>query len=891
MVGNDVDLVVSKVVDNGTPIEGDTITYTISVTNNGPAQATNVVLTDVLPAGVTYVSDTGAGAYVDGTGIWTIGSINNTENATIDIVATVDVGTSGDTITNTVTNVSLDQNDDDTTPDDLDEDIVVGNDVDLVVAKVVDNGTPNEGDTVTYTITVTNNGPAQATNVVLTDVLPAGVTYVSDTGAGAYVDGTGIWTIGSINDAANATIDIIATVDVGTRGDTITNTVTNVSLDQNDVNTTPDDLDEDIVVNNPLIVITKSDNAPADGVYDTVGESIIYTIEVTNTGNVTLSNVLVTDANADTIVPAALGSIDPGVTVTVTATHTLTQGDIDLGSVTNTASVEGQAPDTTVVNDDSDDPDTAIPDDPTVTIVDQTPELTLVKFAEPAADGDYDSLDEVITYTLTVINSGTVTLTDVVVTDVNADAGSILPALIATMAPGESVTVMASHTITQTDLDTGFVTNQAEVTGDDPNNVPVTDLSDDPTTPDPDDATITSTELITDGELTVTKSTANPEFTAVGDVLNYDIVVTNTGTVTITDIIVTDDNATIISGSPIATLLPGDSVTVLATRTIVQADIVAGQVINTAIASGEGPSGDPLNPDDNVMNTSDDPNNPTDIDPDGDGIPNDPTVSFLDSDGDGVPNAEDLDDDNDGITELEENNGNPAVDTDNDGIIDTQDLDADGDGILDVYESGVDVTTLSVDPEGRILSTVGVDGIPDTVQDDPDTGTVNYPILDTDGDGEDDFQDVDDDGDDILTVDENPDPNEDGNPDDALDSNLDDVPDYLDEGGFNEIITDDTIAVFNTISPNGDGLNDKLVIQGLSETTGNVLKIYNRWGVEVFEASDYGNNDNFFRGYSNGRVTISDTNKLPTGTYYYVFEYTVIATGNSKSKAGYLYIN
>ncbi|MCX2765224.1 DUF11 domain-containing protein, partial [Aquimarina muelleri] len=66
--------------------------------------------------------------------------------------------------------------------------------VDLVVAKTVDNATPDEGSNVTYTLSVTNNGPAQATSVVLTDLLPSGVTYVSDTGAGAYVSGTGVWT-------------------------------------------------------------------------------------------------------------------------------------------------------------------------------------------------------------------------------------------------------------------------------------------------------------------------------------------------------------------------------------------------------------------------------------------------------------------------------------------------------------------------------------------------------------------------------------------------------------------------------------------------------------------------------------------------------------------------
>ena len=68
---------------------------------------------------------------------------------------------------------------------------------DLVIGKTVDNGTPNEGDTVTFTVTVTNSGPAQATNVSIDDVLPAGLTTGSITPSqGTYTAPT--WTIGTL---------------------------------------------------------------------------------------------------------------------------------------------------------------------------------------------------------------------------------------------------------------------------------------------------------------------------------------------------------------------------------------------------------------------------------------------------------------------------------------------------------------------------------------------------------------------------------------------------------------------------------------------------------------------------------------------------------------------
>ena len=103
--------------------------------------------------------------------------------------------------------------------------------------KTVDNATPDEGDTVTFTVTVKNNGPAQASNVSIDDVVPAGLTVGSVTpSVGSYTAPT--WTIGSLVDGASATLTIIADVDAGTAGNTITNTVTNVTLDQTDSNTT-----------------------------------------------------------------------------------------------------------------------------------------------------------------------------------------------------------------------------------------------------------------------------------------------------------------------------------------------------------------------------------------------------------------------------------------------------------------------------------------------------------------------------------------------------------------------------------------------------------------------------------------------------------------------------
>ncbi len=262
----------------------------------------------------------------------------------------------------------------------------------------------------------------------------------------------------------------------------------------------------------------------------------------------------------------------------------------------------------------------------------------------------------------------------------------------------------------------------------------------------------------------------------------------------------------------------------------------------------------------------------------------------LDSDSDGIPDVVDLDDDNDGITDEEEENGDVDLDTDGDGIIDRLDLDADGDGIYDVYESGANVVMMTISSNGVIQGAVGNDGIPNAVQNvgNYDNGILNYIVIDTDGDAVHDFQDVDDDGDGLLTVDENPDENQDGNPEDAFDTDGDGIADYLEPNNGNPEAEDD-IEVFSGISPNGDGINDRLMIRGI-ENLENTIEIFNRWGAKVYETSNYGRNGNYFEGISEGNATIRGSKKLPTGTYFYILRY-ALNSGEHKSRVGYLYIN
>jgi gliding motility-associated-like protein len=96
--------------------------------------------------------------------------------------------------------------------------------------------------------------------------------------------------------------------------------------------------------------------------------------------------------------------------------------------------------------------------------------------------------------------------------------------------------------------------------------------------------------------------------------------------------------------------------------------------------------------------------------------------------------------------------------------------------------------------------------------------------------------------------------------------------------------------VFNLVTPNGDGDNDVFVIRNIEMYPDNSVEIYNRWGVKVFGVEGYGQDGKFFRGISEGRVTISQSSELPVGTYWYILKYK-IATGEWKQRVGYLYLN
>ena len=534
------DLVTVKTVDNATPNEGDTIVYTIQVTNNGASGATNISLTDQLPSGVTYISDDASGDYNNSTGIWTIGSLANGGVKTLNITATVNAGTgvSQTAITNTIIAAKGDQSDPTVVGDVLSVDINVTS-TDLVTTKTVDNATPNEGDIIVYTITVVNNGPSNGTNVTLTDQLPAGVTYVSDDGSGAYDNATGIWTIGSFANGITKALKITATVDVGQGGNTITNTTTVAKGNESDPDSSSDSLSAVINVTSSDLITQKTVSTSSVNGNTFEGEVIQYTITVFNNGTSDATNVSLTDnlpvgvtyvnhTSSHGIYNSGsghwtIGNIANNETVTLTVSVSVDAGQGG-NIITNTTSkAVGDQSDPTTVGDDLS----------AIITVANSADIVLTKVVDNASPNEGD----IVTYTITATNKGPALVTNLEITDAlptGLTYGIVTPSVGTWTSPKWTIGTLTSGA-------TATITIQAIVgtgTGGQTlvNTITKTqDQLDSDGTIDDDTESIT----VTSAELVTTK-TANLSFANEGDNVIFTIQVENKGPNDATGINLTD---------------------------------------------------------------------------------------------------------------------------------------------------------------------------------------------------------------------------------------------------------------------------------------------------------------------------------------------------------------
>ncbi|WP_052760539.1 DUF11 domain-containing protein [Rhizobium sp. LC145] len=241
-------------------------------------------------------------------------------------------------------------------------------------------------------------------------------------------------------------------------------------------------------------------------------------------------------------------------------------------------------------------------------------------------DGDgLIDVGETITYSFLVTNTGGVTLTDVTPNDpLLTNAGISVTPGPQTLAPGGTATFTATYTPTQAEIDAGRVENTATSTGTPPSGPPIESPPDTVTVP-PDQGTGLRTE-----KTGVLNDLDGDDLLDAGETITYSFVVTNTGAVTLTDVTPNDPlltNAGISVTPGPQTLAPGGSATFTATYTPTQAEIDAGEVVNTATSTGTPPSGPPIESPPDTVNV------PPDQTP---GLRTDKTGRLNDLDGDGL---------------------------------------------------------------------------------------------------------------------------------------------------------------------------------------------------------------------------------------------------------------
>lgn len=232
------DVAVTKTAP-ATAFVGNTFAYTLNITNNGTIAATTVQLTDTLPAGVTFssVTPTAICAQASGTVTCNIANLaaSGSQPVTINVVAAA-----AGTVTNTAT-VTESQADYDLANNSASATTTITTSADVSITKTAPSSVI-EGTNFTYTLTVTNSGPSPATGVVVSDTLPAGVTFVSVTGTGcSQTGGTVTCNTGTLTaaPAAGSSATIAIAVQAGSPANvTNTATVTSSVSDPNSANNT-----------------------------------------------------------------------------------------------------------------------------------------------------------------------------------------------------------------------------------------------------------------------------------------------------------------------------------------------------------------------------------------------------------------------------------------------------------------------------------------------------------------------------------------------------------------------------------------------------------------------------------------------------------------------------
>ncbi len=454
------------------------------------------------------------------------------------------------------------------------------NSPDLTITKENDTGgSVANGSAFNWTLTISNQGTVAADftdgQAIMSDTLPVGPTYgtLSTSGISNITNPgfiscgivTGVLSCsasgGTVTLNPSGTFAVTLSVTTTAEGD-LTNTATvdpDTHVIESDETNNSDSDTVTVSAGSASMTVEKSSTTTA---ISTTG-AVPYSYVITNTGNVTLTNVTLTDDNTDNTPvcsPAQSSSLIPNAKMNCTATHTVTQSEIDAGgNLTNTATA------------DSDETDAA--EDVLNIPFTQNQAMTLVK----SSTTTLVTATGTVPYSYVITNTGNVTLTNVTLTDDNTDDPPVcVPAQGSSVAPGAKMNCTATHTVVQGEIDAGGnLTNTA--TADSDETASVEDTLNIP---------INGSE-----SMTVEKSSTTTWVKEAGEVIPYSYVITNTGSSTLTNVTLTDDNT---DNTPVcvpaqgSSLAPGATMNCTAEHTVTTGEMSAGgNVTNVATADSD----------------------------------------------------------------------------------------------------------------------------------------------------------------------------------------------------------------------------------------------------------------------------------------------------------------
>lgn len=552
----------------------DELTHTIVLTNNGNANLTNVQIND--PTLTPSIKD--CGTLMMGESCQLVGTH-------IVLPADLAAGIYENTVTGTSQVPFIEVFDTSTVVIPQPSHIITKSTP--VIIEDNDRSTdPSAGDILGYTITVTNNGTANLTDIVIQDnlITPSSINCdLVEPGEVCVLTGT-------------------YEVQVSDLGTTLKNKAIS-NTDQTDMIMDT----ADVVVPMPMIDLEKTEGmlfADLDGNgLRSAGDTLLYIITATNTGTANLTNVTITD---ELIVPdtRVCEFLAPSDICQLVGKYVIDQGDMDVGQLVNTASVAAEQP--------------SIDDKTVTTILPFIPELEIDKSVASISTANGATTDlidpgDIITYNYLVTNTGLVTMRNISVNDAGPSFGGLpgtnsLSAITCdelTLLPGEVSNCSATYVISQVDFDNALgqdngIFNIANTTGVDPRGETYTSMNDVAQDSIPD---VPLVEIIkTAGDIADINGDG---ILWVDDEVIYTFVITNTGNSRLENLVVTDNNITnpiVCSGTA---LDPGESFTCTASYILTEADGEAGQVVNTASVIGMSPTGKI------ASDISDDPTDPT----------------------------------------------------------------------------------------------------------------------------------------------------------------------------------------------------------------------------------------------------------------------------------------